>query len=109
MLHKGATLDVDMAEEAHHDEQEGNDKEDDGAQALRFNGQLGDDSVDGDDQSRDALPSHHRLGVSPREHARETIVARLLNCTVVCVCVCVCMYVCDTSDRMCPLQWDIYA
>ena len=87
MLHEGATLDVNVAEEANQDEQERDDKEDYGAQALGFDGQLGDDSVDGDDQSCDALSSHHRLGVPPREHARETIVARLLNCTTVCVCV----------------------
>ena len=77
-----------MAEEAHQDEQERDDKEDYGAQALGFDGQFGDDSVDGDDQSCDALPGHHRLGVPPRQHARETIVARLLNCTTMCVHVC---------------------
>ena len=85
MLNEGATLDVNVAEEANQDEQERDDKENDGAQAFGFDGRLGDDSVDGDYQSCDALSGHHRLGVPPRKHARETIVARLLNCTTVCV------------------------
>jgi hypothetical protein len=75
MLYEGAALDVDMAEEADQDEQERDDKENNGAQAFRFNGQLGDDSVDGDDQSCDALSRHHCLRVLAREHTRQTIVA----------------------------------
>ena len=90
ILHKGATLDVDVAEKAHQDEEEGDDKEDNGVQALRLDGQLGDDSVDGDDKSCNALSCHHRLGVLAREHTRETIVARLLDCTYLMTCVRVC-------------------
>ncbi len=88
-----------MAEKAHQDEQERDDKEDDGAQALRLNCQLGDDPVDGHDNSCDTLSCHHCLGVLAREHARETVVAGLLDCVNVCVCevgvsVCVCVCTC---------------